>query len=171
MADHQVLERNRKTAKRLIDGEMYPIIRRLWDYTPVPEPHVAGLVMGRALYARWPWRITRKRKLARVSGLGLIGCGVFITGWAFRSVAGNIGSEERQLVTTGPYSLSRNPMYVGWTVLYAGLALLSNNRWIALFFPAVVTDTHLGTIQEERSLEREFGDEYRTYRRTVRRYL
>lgn len=150
---------------------MYPIIRRLWDYTPVPESHVAGLIIGRALYALWPWRITRKRKTARASGLGLIGCGGFIIGWAVRSVAGNVGSEERQLVTTGPYSLSRNPMYVGWTMLYAGLALLSNNRWVALLLPAVVTITHVGTIQEERPLEREFGDEYRAYRRNVRRYL
>ncbi|WP_276249218.1 MULTISPECIES: isoprenylcysteine carboxylmethyltransferase family protein [unclassified Haladaptatus] len=109
--------------------------------------------------------------MARASGLGLIGCGVLLIGWAFRSVAGNIGPEERQLVTTGPYAFSRNPMYVGWTMLYAGRALLSNNRWVALLLPAVVAITHVGTIQEERALEREFGDEYRVFRQNVRRYL
>lgn len=147
------------------------IIRRLWEYTPVPWPHVTGIVVGNALHARRPWRITRYRNISRIGGLALIGWGVFVNGWAISSVAENIGREELQLVTTGPYSFSRHPMYTGWTMLYAGFALLRNNGWIALFLPAVIATTHWGIHREEQSLEREFGEEYRAYRRRVPRYL
>lgn len=97
--------------------------------------------------------------------------GRFLNGWAIYSVAENFGRGERQLVTTGPYSFSRNPMYVGWTVLYTGFALRKNNGWIALFLPAVIATTHVWLHLEEQSLEREFGEEYRAYCRRVPRYM
>ncbi|MFC7237295.1 methyltransferase family protein [Saliphagus sp. GCM10025317] len=150
---------------------MYQIIRQYWEYTPLPEPHVAGIVVGSALHARRPWRITRYRLITRICGLALIGWGVFVNGWAFYSIAKTIGRGERQLVTTGPYSFSRNPIYVGWTMLYAGFALLKNNGWIALFLPAVIAITHWATHREEQWLEQEFGEEYRAYRRRVPPYL
>jgi protein-S-isoprenylcysteine O-methyltransferase Ste14 len=62
-------------------------------------------------------------------------------------------------------------MYVGWTMLYAGLALLKNNGWMALFLPAVIATTHIWLPREEKSLEREFGEDFHDYRRRVPRYL
>jgi protein-S-isoprenylcysteine O-methyltransferase Ste14 len=76
------------------------------------------------------------------------------------------------LVTTGPYRFSRNPMYVGITLLYAGVALWVNTVWPLLFLPGILIVMYYGVIVlEEAYLERIFGDEYRQYARRVRRWV
>lgn len=62
-------------------------------------------------------------------------------------------------------------MYVGWTLFYVGVTLLSNVGWFLVTLPAVLAATHRTVMHEERELERTFGDEYRGYRETVVRYL
>jgi protein-S-isoprenylcysteine O-methyltransferase Ste14 len=42
-----------------------------------------------------------------------------------------------QLVRREPYTFSRNPMYVAWTVGYVGVALVANAAWPLLFLPVV----------------------------------
>ena len=76
------------------------------------------------------------------------------------------------LVTSGPYRISRNPMYLGMAVLYVALALALGVIWALVFLPAVllVVD-RLVIAREERYLEASFGDEYRAYRLRVRRWL
>lgn len=150
---------------------MSQFIRRLWAYVPVPEPHVAGLAVGLALQARRPRRLTRRRRLARATGLVLVSSGLFLIGWALRAVAVTLDTGARRPVTAGPYAVSRNPMYVGWTLLYAGTALLRNDAWVAGFTPAVLATTHWIVRREERELELAFGDEFRAYSGRVRRYL
>jgi protein-S-isoprenylcysteine O-methyltransferase Ste14 len=76
------------------------------------------------------------------------------------------------LVTTGPYRFSRNPMYVGLTLLYAGVAIWVNAVWPLLFLPGILIVLHYGVVvREEAYLERTFGDEYRQYAQRVRRWL
>lgn len=76
------------------------------------------------------------------------------------------------LVTTGPYRFSRNPMYVGFTLLYLGIGFLANSVWPLLLLPLVLVVMHFGVIvREEAYLERLFGEEYRSYRRRVRRWI
>jgi len=79
---------------------------------------------------------------------------------------------QRALITSGPYRFSRNPLYLGGNVfVFFGAALLLGSP-TALF----VTAIHLPLIdrfirREEEQLEREFGDEWRSYRKRVRRWL
>lgn len=76
------------------------------------------------------------------------------------------------LVTTGPYRFTRNPMYLGFTLLYAGAALWTNAFWPLLFLPIVLVVMHYGVIKrEEAYMVRKFGDEYRRYCERVRRWL
>jgi protein-S-isoprenylcysteine O-methyltransferase Ste14 len=76
------------------------------------------------------------------------------------------------LVTTGPYGITRNPMYLGFTLLYAGVTLLVNTVWPVLFVPIILPMMQLGVIhREEAYLERKFGDQYRAYRAQVRRWI
>jgi protein-S-isoprenylcysteine O-methyltransferase Ste14 len=83
-----------------------------------------------------------------------------------------IGFEPPHLVVTGPYTYSRNPMYVaglfawiGWTVFYGspavfiGLVLL----WSMFTFRVIP--------YEEHQLEALFGDEYLEYKKSVRRWI
>jgi len=156
-----------------------------WSNVPVPEPHVAGLVAGLACHLVWPWRVREGGRSDRVTGRSvratersvratggtLVGIGLLVVGWAVRTVGGGSVERPNALVTSGPYAFSRNPMYVAWTMLYVGVALVANTRWPFLALPAVVAATHRIVRREERSLERAFGDEYRAYRRDVRRYV
>ncbi len=76
------------------------------------------------------------------------------------------------LVITGLYQFSRNPAYLGLTVIQLGLGLVLDNIWIILFLAPALTVIHFGVIvPEEAYLERKFGDAYRDYRRQVRRWL
>jgi protein-S-isoprenylcysteine O-methyltransferase Ste14 len=77
-----------------------------------------------------------------------------------------------RLVTTGPYRFTRNPMYLGMVAILAGVALLLGSVAPALVVPAFAWSMQKRFIEpEERQLEEAFGEEYRTYRRRVRRWL
>lgn len=77
-----------------------------------------------------------------------------------------------QLVTDGPFAISRNPMYVALTLLYCGTALLSAQAW-----PLVLAAGPIGIVQfvvipyEERRLRDAFGEAYVDYCHRVRRWL
>jgi protein-S-isoprenylcysteine O-methyltransferase Ste14 len=78
----------------------------------------------------------------------------------------------RVLVEQGPYRFTRNPIYLGMTVAYCGLAALFNLVWPLLVLPGVVVLVLVMVIRrEERHLLATFGDDYRQYRRRVRRWV
>ena len=63
-------------------------------------------------------------------------------------------------------------MYVAWSVIYIGIAMLVNTGWLIILLPAVIAFTHYFVIRrEEQQLEKQFGEQYRQYRAQVRRYL
>jgi protein-S-isoprenylcysteine O-methyltransferase Ste14 len=76
------------------------------------------------------------------------------------------------MIETGPYRLSRNPLYVGLLAAYLGLALLMPTFWALVLFPAAVLLIRWGAIiPEEQFLRRRFGASYDDYTRRVRRWL
>lgn len=76
------------------------------------------------------------------------------------------------LVTSGPYALSRNPMYLGMAFLYAGLALALGVIWALAMLPVVlVAVDRLVIAREERYLEARFGSDYLGYKGRVRRWI
>jgi protein-S-isoprenylcysteine O-methyltransferase Ste14 len=78
----------------------------------------------------------------------------------------------RALVNEGPFKLTRNPMYLGFTVLYLGITFVANAFWPLVFLPEAIALTYLFAIRlEEAYLTREFGDAYRHYCSRVRRWI
>ena len=76
------------------------------------------------------------------------------------------------IVTDGPYRFSRNPGYVSLTLLYLGIGFLVNSLWMLIMVVPAVIVIHFGVIKrEERYLEAKFGEEYREYETTVRRWV
>jgi len=142
-----------------------------WSNIPIPEPHLGGLVVGTVIHLLRPRTFVDDQQRARAVGLGLIGSGLLLIGWAVRTMGSQESQNPTTLATTGPYAFSRNPMYVGWTVLYFGVMLVLNTVWLFVLLPVVIASSHWIIRQEERSLERVFGGVYRAYRREVRRYL
>lgn len=76
------------------------------------------------------------------------------------------------LIVDGPYRFSRNPIYIGFAVTYAGLAIAMDS-WIALLLlaPCLFVIDRFVIQREERYLAAKFGSEYQAYRERVRRWL
>ncbi|NKB57611.1 MAG: DUF1295 domain-containing protein [Alphaproteobacteria bacterium] len=76
------------------------------------------------------------------------------------------------LVTEGLYKYTRNPMYVGLTLIYLAIAAAFGGAWLlAMLLPTLAT-LHYGVIlREERYLDAKFGEAYRAYKASVRRWL
>jgi protein-S-isoprenylcysteine O-methyltransferase Ste14 len=83
-----------------------------------------------------------------------------------------IGSRKsKELVTDGPYSICRNPLYVGSFLLAIGVGLCFENLIILLLVPAIVIPVHVLVVQaEEAYLESQFPEQYSIYKRDVPRF-
>ena len=82
------------------------------------------------------------------------------------------GTATTSLVATGPYAISRNPIYLAWATFQLGLGIWLRNAWIILLLlPAILTVNVVGIIPEERYLQQEFGSDYQDYRNRVRRWI
>jgi protein-S-isoprenylcysteine O-methyltransferase Ste14 len=78
----------------------------------------------------------------------------------------------RALVTTGIHGWTRNPIYLGMFLVYAGIGLAARSPWILiLVLPLAITIRYGVVAREEAYLERRFGDAYRDYKARVRRWL
>lgn len=81
-------------------------------------------------------------------------------------------SPSDKLFVKGAYRISRNPMYTGAALIRVGIALLLNSSWfLALAIVMLVVVKHLVVLPEEAYLEYRFGDKYRHYKQSVRRWL
>ncbi len=77
-----------------------------------------------------------------------------------------------QLVTNGIYQLSRNPMYLGATLILLALAVYLRNSMAFVAMPLFMIYLTLFQIRpEERILAEKFGEEFESYRKAVRRWL
>ena len=76
------------------------------------------------------------------------------------------------IVTSGVYRITRNPMYVGMTLLYAGIAIAADSPVALVLLVPTLAVIRVGVIRrEERYLDARFGDEYRRYKARVRRWI
>jgi protein-S-isoprenylcysteine O-methyltransferase Ste14 len=82
------------------------------------------------------------------------------------------GEPSTTLVQTGPYRITRNPIYVAFVLLYFGLALLLTSAWMLLLLVPVLFVLQRGVVEREEAYLREkFGDAYRKYEARVPRWL
>lgn len=78
----------------------------------------------------------------------------------------------RVLVTTGIHGWTRNPIYLGMFLIYGGIGVAAQNMWIlVLTLPLAILIRYGVVAREEAYLEQRFGDAYRNYRQSVRRWL
>lgn len=117
------------------------------------------------------------RGTARLAG-GFLGiAGLLLGGSAIREMrrAGTSPLPQKPttaVVQTGPYSLSRNPIYLAMSMTYAGITTFANALWPLLFLPAVLFEISRDMVErEEHYLELRFGEEYRQYRARVRPWI
>jgi protein-S-isoprenylcysteine O-methyltransferase Ste14 len=76
------------------------------------------------------------------------------------------------LVVDGIYRRTRNPLYLGTTLIYLGLGVAAGSLWAIGLVVPLLWVINVGVIKrEERYLERKFGDAYRAYKARVRRWI
>jgi protein-S-isoprenylcysteine O-methyltransferase Ste14 len=79
---------------------------------------------------------------------------------------------SEHLVTTGAFSFTRNPIYLGNTLLMVGVGLITGIVWfLPLAIVAAFATQKLAIEREERHLEARFGKRYRDYAKRVRRWI
>ena len=146
---------------------------------PPPFLFVAGLALGFLLDRCWPvpWIPASWGTYRFALGWGIVALGLGLGAWGFitflRARTAILPHHPAsRLVYAGPYRYTRNPMYVGLTGGYLGIAVLIDSLWPLLFLPAVLAALYRFVIRrEERYLTAEFGAAYEDYRRKVRRWL
>lgn len=84
-----------------------------------------------------------------------------------------VGDPRRRvgLVTWGVYSLSRNPIYLSFILLYFGIFLLDGALVLLIFAVLLTVNIHYLIIEEEAWLAARYGAAFRDYRATTGRYL
>jgi protein-S-isoprenylcysteine O-methyltransferase Ste14 len=110
-------------------------------------------------------------------GIGVVACGLAFGAWALwvmwrTGVSAVPGREPTRLVSDGPFRFSRNPIYISLAVMYTGLSVALNTFWpLALLIFAIATVDRMIILQEEKFLEKKFGQEYLSYKLKVRRWI
>lgn len=112
-----------------------------------------------------------------VLGIGLVWGAYLNIKWCFRIFAAaktntNTTKPTLAIVNSGPYKLSRNPMYLSYVVAYAGVSLLANSFVMLILTPAFMLWITQWIIKPEESyLEKYFGLEYLDLKKSSRRWL
>jgi len=84
----------------------------------------------------------------------------------------DIRKPTMDIATSGPFSVSRNPLYIGMILLNIGIGCIVNSLWICLLSPGLAAALQKGVIEpEEAYLEQKFGDKYLRYKAKVRRWI
>jgi protein-S-isoprenylcysteine O-methyltransferase Ste14 len=82
------------------------------------------------------------------------------------------GSPTSEIITTGIFSISRNPLYLGGGIILAGISLAFNLPWVlVLLLPSIIACHYILIAPEESYLAAKFGEKYHLYTATVRRWF
>lgn len=82
------------------------------------------------------------------------------------------GLATSKLITTGVFSYSQNPLYLGGIVFLVGISLIFHMIWgLILLVPSMVACHYILVLPEEKYLVEKFGEQYREYRVTVHRWV
>jgi protein-S-isoprenylcysteine O-methyltransferase Ste14 len=149
---------------------------------PFPPPFLFAAGLGVA------WLLETRVKRFHLTGPGesqmmetagafLIGVGLLLLFWSMltflkaRTAIIPIKAATA-LVETGPYRVSRNPMYTAMAIAYLGGMLVLDWGWALVLFPVVIVALyHFVISREERHLRAVFGDDFTAYCRRVRRWI
>ena len=110
-------------------------------------------------------------------GLALVALGVAAMAWVIVEMRRTHQDPDPrkptpELIVGGPFRLARNPIYTGMALIQLGIGIALANVWIVLLLAPTLWILRREVIEKEEAyLERKFGDAYRTYKSSVRRWL
>jgi len=144
---------------------------------PPPLIYISALAAGIGLQFIWPVPIGLAAGARVALGLLIALLGFPLVAGAFRLFR-KTGQDPKpwlatpEIITTGVYRFTRNPMYLGLALLQTAIGLGFGNLWILFLVPLACVVVRITAIRhEEVYLERKFGAAYLDYKRSVRRWL
>ena len=143
---------------------------------PPPLIYLGFVLVGLALEYLWPAPLLPQTAQYTV-GAALIAVAFLIAIPAFvqfRKAKTDVDPYKpvTAIIKRGPFRWTRNPLYLGMVFIQLGIAAAVDGIWIAVLVIPTIAVIQLGVIvREERYLERKFGEEYLSYKATVRRWV
>jgi len=141
-----------------------------------PLVYLGSIALGVVIHFVWPVPLVPSAvsmPVGVVGGLAAVALFVYSVRTfktAGTPVPGNLPTTT--IVRAGPYRLSRNPIYLAFSLLQLAIAVWVNSPWLVLTLVAAVAVMSLVVIpREERYLEARFPAEYSAYKRSVRRWF
>ena len=142
-----------------------------------PVVWTVALLAGAMVQRQYPLPFLTDRVVGKWIGGAIFIVGLAIALWAIRTIQ-RAGSNVQlhkptiAVVTGGPYALSRNPIYVGLTVMLAAFGFALDNGWMFVAAAGFWLVVDYGVVtREEAYLEQKFGKPYLDYKARVRRWL
>jgi protein-S-isoprenylcysteine O-methyltransferase Ste14 len=142
-------------------------LRAAWDRTPLPLETIGGIAVAVLAQHALPLRLPARTP---PSGWAVVCGGLALVIAAARERGPGPLEEPGKLVTRGLHGRSRNPMYLGFSLVQVGLAGATRNVWMLASCPMSAALLHQSVLREERWLRERFGDAYDAYMAGVPRY-
>lgn len=139
----------------------------------------------------WSWGLLGVAAIAGLA-LAILDYGSFVLdGWAWKAAGAAVllaaeAFNERsvrtvgrhasrglggELVSAGPYSISRNPQYLAQSAMVGAIVMIADSTLLAVAAPLGIAALLLTPLAEEGWLEERHGESYREYRRRVPRFI
>jgi protein-S-isoprenylcysteine O-methyltransferase Ste14 len=101
----------------------------------------------------------------------LIGSVIVLAGLSVRAVASGHLRKNEELATSGPYSYTRNPLYLGSILIAAGFAIAARNLWIWVLLTLLFVSIYVPVIVSEEAFLRAKFPDFESYAKAVPRLL
>ena len=145
---------------------------------PPPLVYLGAVVAGALLHAfvlALPLKVVLPVRIGTSVVAALLGVGLMVAAVGLFKRTGQDTKPWKstpEIISSGVYRFTRNPMYVGMALLQASIGIGLANAWIVALVPLVLAIIYAIAIRpEEAYLERKFGSSYVEYKRSVRRWL
>jgi protein-S-isoprenylcysteine O-methyltransferase Ste14 len=144
-----------------------------------PIIFVAALIIALALgyWIRTPWLPPPFSDVVFAVGWLIAAASIVVAALSIRTLVRHKTTvlptrASEHLVTDGPFAISRNPIYLAYVMLLAGVGLIGSNIWFLLVaLAAAFAIRKLAIEPEEAHLALRFGKRYRDYSKRVRRWI
>jgi protein-S-isoprenylcysteine O-methyltransferase Ste14 len=151
--------------ERLLENILTPFLL-LWNTLIIMAVFYAPFLSDLVLEVSW----------LKYAGIALCYCGLTIFLWALVSFGKSwrIGIDEKssnELITTGAFRYSRNPIFLFMDMYFVGIMLAFPNVIIIILTVCSIVGIHFQILREEKFLKQKFGDKYYEYQQQTRRYF